>query len=248
MDAGDLLFGVPRLEGHPEAELLRTRARLVARCAVRLGIDAVNVGRLDLAAGLPFVETLGAEARVPWVSANLRRKEGGRPFPAYKIVPWGAGKAAVFGLLRPDPAADAALGLDVSDPEKATLALLRELPAVDAIVCLSNLGASAELELARRVPSLAVIVGGGSGELYAEPQTVGSTLILHAADKGRFLGVLDWGAAKAAGEGPAPARVHRLVAVDGSTGEDAEIASWVQAYKTSEAAFRVAPGSQSRPK
>lgn len=235
------MFGVPRLEGHPEAELLRVRAKLVARSVARIGVDAVNVGRFDLAAGLAFVETLGLEAKVPWVSANLRRKGGGRPFPGYRLVPWGNGKAAVFGLLPPSPTVDAALGIDVGDPETAAAALLRELPPVNAVVCLSTLGLAAELELARKVPGLTAIVGGGSGELLVDPALVGSTVILHAADKGRFLGVLDLGAGKAAGAGASPGRAHRLVALDASKTDDAEIASWVQGFKATEASARGAP-------
>ena len=201
-----------------------------------MGLAAANVGRLDLLDGLDFVEKLGVEPGVPWVSTNLRRRDGTYPFPRFRILTWGSRKIAVLGLSPPDPTRDEALGIQVLDPVAAARESVAKLPAVDAVVCLSNLGLQEEQRLVAAAPGLTAVVGGGSGEMLPEPLTPGSTLILHAGDKGRYLGVLDLASdslsAAGARRGTAVGtRAHRIIALDGSTGEDPEISKWVEAYR-----------------
>jgi hypothetical protein len=216
-------------------------------------------------------------------------------------VKWGGLKVGIFGLVRPEPDQDARLGIEVLDPEATTREMVGELKGADAILCLSNLGLAEESRLAAAVPGITAIVGGGSAEFLTAPQVVGNTLVLHAAEKGRYLGVLDvpskglgksWTAprdvqerlalearltaarAEIAGLGggtqaellsragndtrrlahtQAALRTlsdllqakeeadkghavyaHRILPLDPSIGEDAEVASWVQAYKAAE--------------
>ncbi len=191
MDAGDLLFRQPLAEGLPEQELLRARARLVARAAVADGAAAVNVGRRDLAMGLPFLGDLSRDPKVPWVSTNLRAGGGIRPFPRWRTVRWGRAEVAVVGLLPPNPPLDARLGVEVQPPAEALREIGPELARFDLVICLSNLGLAAEAELARQFPSIALIVGGGGSQLFYSPQVSGNAAILYAADRGRHLGVLD---------------------------------------------------------
>ena len=193
LDAGDALFRSPALPSGAGAEGLRARARLVARALVYMGVGAVNVGRLDLAAGLGFLEDLGRDPGVPWVSANLAVADGRRPFPGWRVIRWGGVRVGVVGLIRPDPGADAKLGLRVEEPRAALETALEELGAqgVEAVVCLSNLGLEAERRLAREVPGVAVIVGGGTHPYLPSPPVVGDTVILHAGNRGRYLGVLE---------------------------------------------------------
>ncbi len=193
LDAGDALFRSPTLPPGPAAGGLRARARLVARALVHMGAGAVNVGRLDLAAGLGFLEDLGRDPGVPWVSTNLAAADGRRPFPRWRVVPWGGLRVGVVGLIRPDPPADGRLGLRVEEPRAALEEALNGLAAqgVDAVVCLSNLGLEAEKQLAREVPGVAVIVGGGTHPYLPSPPVVADTVILHAGNRGRYLGVLE---------------------------------------------------------
>jgi 2',3'-cyclic-nucleotide 2'-phosphodiesterase (5'-nucleotidase family) len=210
-----------------------------------MGIAAANVGRFDLRDGLRFVEELGKEARVPWVSSNLRRKDGSYPFPRYRVLRRGERSVAVLGLLPPDPGRDASLGIEVLDPVDVARAVLKQLPEVDAVLCLSNLGLSQEQRLASAVPGLTAIVGGGSAELLSEPQAVGETLLLHAGEKGRYLGVLDLSGASferrtrqsggSAGDKARPlSHAHRVITLDASVGDDPQIAGWIAAYRGAE--------------
>ncbi|GAB6062506.1 multiheme c-type cytochrome [Deferrisoma palaeochoriense] len=197
MDAGDALFRAPAVPAGEPGRPLRERAALVARVLVRCGAAAVNVGRLDLAAGLGFLEALAGGWGVPWVSANLFDAEGRRTFPAWRIARWGAGEVGIVGLTRPSPGDDARLGIRVDDPAEALQTALGELRGrgVETVIVLSNLGLEAEKDLAKRVPGVAFLVGGGTYPYLPEPPVVGDTVILHAGDRGRFLGVLETDAA-----------------------------------------------------
>ncbi|WP_025323997.1 multiheme c-type cytochrome [Deferrisoma camini] len=176
---------------------LRERAALIARVMVYAGVAAANVGRLDLAAGLGFLEALAAGEGVPWIAANLETRDGRRPFPAWRKVRWGGLRVGVVGVTRPEPEQDRRLGIRVADPVETLARVLPEIWAqdVDAVVLLSNLGLEREKELARRFPRIRLIVGGGTYPYLPEPPVVGGTVILHAGDRGRFLGVLETDAA-----------------------------------------------------
>ena len=191
VDGGDLLFRQSPVAGLAEEELLRDRARLIARAAVADGAAAVNVGRRDLASGLAFLSELAREPGVPWVSTNLRDAAGTYPFPRWRIVDWGGLRVAVLGVLPADSGADHQFGFQVDPPAEALRVALAQLPSVDAVVCLSNLGFETEKELVRQVPGAALVVGGGSSQLLYSPHVIGDTAILSAGDRGRYLGVLD---------------------------------------------------------
>lgn len=207
------------MAGQPQAEILSTRARLLARAAVADGVAAVNVGRRDLAAGLALLAELGREPGVPWVSTNLRAAAGEYPFPRWRVVPWGDALVGVVGLLAPNSALDRQLGLRTEDPAAALREVLPLLPEVAAVVCLSNLGLAAEQSLARAFPQLTLVVGGGSSEYLPTPPVEGNAVVLRAGDRGRYLGVLDlpsaglrsWRAPRdLQQEGVLQARLHEL--------------------------------------
>ncbi|MFU8857555.1 MAG: multiheme c-type cytochrome [Deferrisomatales bacterium] len=191
MDAGDLLFAQVLVTGQPHAQLLRDRARLLARAALADGVAAVNVGRRDLAAGLAFLQELEANPGVPWVATNLRSADGEHPFPRWRLVRWGGASVAVVGFLAPNPAWDGQLGVRVDPPAEALREVLPHLSEAAAVLCLSNLGRTAEQALAREFPELAFVVGGGPAEYLPVPPVEGHAVLLHASNRGQYLGVLD---------------------------------------------------------
>lgn len=194
LDGGDGLFAVPTLDGRPDAEPLRERARLIARSAVHAGLEAANVGRLDLAAGLAFVEDLAADPEVPWVSANLRRSDGSFPFLRWRLLRGAGLRILVTGVTPPEPRQDAQLGLVPLEPESALREVLTlaaaDGPPADLVILLSTLGLPAERRLAQAVPGVHFIIGGGDRQVLADPVVEGNTAIFHAADRGRFVGLI----------------------------------------------------------
>lgn len=213
LDGGDALFREVAVPEGPPGDLSRGRAEVVARAFQRIGVGAVNVGRRDLAAGLGFVGALGRDPGVPWVATNLRTSSGDYPFPRWRVLAWGDARIGVVGVLAPDPTRDPALGIRVGDPAAAVREALAALDDVDAVICLANLGLDAERELARQVPALRAIVGGMTNHQLATPLVEGGTLVLRAADRGRYLGVLEVPrGALAAWRDPVDARERDLLA------------------------------------
>jgi hypothetical protein len=232
LDGGDTLFKTAAPVAPADPARQKNRAELVARALVHTGVDAVNVGRKDLAAGLDFLADLGRSPGLPWVASNLRRLDGSYPFPRWKVVRWGGAQVAVVGVLPPEPTRDAALGIEVAEPAAALGEVVPALPPVDAVVCLSNLGFDQERLLARAVPGIPLIVGGGIVRYLPSPAVEGDSLILYAADRGRFLGVLDLPAATLVSfDAHAAAYSHRLQPLDGQVGEEAAVAEWVAEQK-----------------
>ncbi len=171
--------------------MLQEQALLIARAAVADGLAAANVGRRDLASGVAFLNGLGSDPGIPWISSNLRDEAGNYPFPRWRILNWGGVSVAVFGLLPADPTGDRRLNLRVDPPAEALRDALAQAPSANAVICLSNLGLEAEKELIRQIGAVALIVGGGSSQLLPVPHVAGDTVVLHASDRGRYLGVLD---------------------------------------------------------
>lgn len=101
LDAGDLLFFDTRL--HPQtAEMQKHRARLMIEGCNRLGVDALNVGERELAAGLPFLRSLANSARFAILSANLIVDHDQTPvFPPYLMLERGGLHIAVIGISSP---------------------------------------------------------------------------------------------------------------------------------------------------
>jgi S-sulfosulfanyl-L-cysteine sulfohydrolase len=206
--------------------LLRQRARLQARAVVQMRIAAANVGRFDLNGGLAFVEELGRQPGVPWVSANLRRRDGSYPFARWRMIQAGETKVGVFGLLAPDLGRDEGVGIEVADPVETAKEAVRQLAGADVVICLSNLGPDEERRLASAVPGITAIVGGGVAGYWTEPALTSGTRLLRVSDRGKYLGVLTLPYKTA--------ESHRVFTLDGSVGEEAEIAAWTEAYRNAE--------------
>ena len=180
-----------------------------------MGVAATNVGRRDLSAGVDFVADLDAELGAPWVSANLRRIDGTFPFPRWRTVEWEGLRVLITGVLPPDPRADPRLDIEVQEPAQAVREVLeqaRRKGEPDLVVCLSTLGIPAEQQLARAVPQIQVIIGGGDRQRLLDPVVEGNTAIFHAADRGRFVGVLEIeAAALAAWRAPRTRHMRRVL-------------------------------------
>lgn len=192
VDGGSALFKLPVTSpDSSERPKLREQASLVASSLARMGVSAANVGRYDLAEGPKFLTDLQAATGIPYVSSNLRAKDGALLFPPSRTLPWGSRKAFIFGLTRPEPNIDPTLGFSVDDPISAAKALLSSVDPDDLVICLTDIGYSGEHELARQLPRINLIVGGGEGtKILQAPIPIGNSLLLRAADRGRELGAL----------------------------------------------------------
>ena len=234
VDAGDFFhYSAFSKEYHGEADVIAMS---------RAGYDFATLGNHEFAVSLDQMRRMIADARFPFLCANLVDSVTRRPL----VTPWGVRRVgtvrvAVFGLLTNGAArAAAAKGLAVADvftAAPAVVARLRGPEKADIVVLISHCGESVDRELARRVPGIDVIVGGHShtrlpqGEIVPwsdalRPDEVNGTVIVQTGEWGVELGRLDLLLAKnAAGRWRVDRYEERLIPVTSATPDDPAVAA-----------------------
>ncbi len=196
-----------------------------------LGFAAMTA-HWEFAWGPRHVEALAAQLAYPLIAANCYRKETGeRPFPATLTTTVGGLTVGTIGIAATiidksmpphfSEGVQFTNGIDeVRDEAKA----LRSQGA-DLIVVLSHLGLPQDMELARQVPGIDVILSGHTHNRLTEPVCVNETLIIQSGCHGAFVGRLDLEVV----EGSIVSHSHALISVDDSLAEDPEMALLVAA-------------------
>ncbi|OHD71282.1 MAG: hypothetical protein A2177_07015 [Spirochaetes bacterium RBG_13_68_11] len=163
-----------------------------------LGFDAAVIGNHELDCGRRWLQMRMEQARYPVLSANAMRRNlpdidgsTGKPLAKpYVVVIKGNLRIGIIGLTTTEYIMSTQI--QVKDP----LPILRELvPEVtkkcDFLVVLSHVGYEQDLEMARDVPGIDLIVGGHTHTLVPEPVVVGSTLVVQDGRFAEQVGILD---------------------------------------------------------
>ena len=198
-DAGDRFFRHDMAMNSLEEGQRRRTAILLVDAAGRAGLDAHGVGRLDLGAGLSYLQKLHRRGGVPLVSANLVDDDGALLFPASTIVERGGLRVGVTSVVSADTRG---LGYAAKEPVSAARAAVKGLrdAEVDLVVLLSNLSADDDKKLSFGArPDL--LLGSRSREIHASGPEVGRTVVGRAGSRGRYLGDVRW-YAQGRGKGP----------------------------------------------
>ncbi|MDD6094373.1 MAG: bifunctional UDP-sugar hydrolase/5'-nucleotidase [Clostridia bacterium] len=155
----------------------------------------------------------------------------------YSVMTVGGVKLAVFGLFGIDSLeCTPTTKMEVEnyiEAAKSTVKEIKEEENPDLILCLSHSGTEGDgkcgedIELAKKVPDIDVIISGHSHTEYAEPATVGETIIVSAGEYLSFLGMLD----VTVGDGGVECTRYKLLSCDETVEEDSEIAAKVNEYK-----------------
>ena len=174
----------------PEDHLrLRTAAYLEGLAAAR--IDAVGLGRAEVALGEQLLKqhlATAAAVNLPIVCANLVDAAGAVVgVPAIRLQAGGK----TFLVTSVVPADASGTGLRASDPADA-VARLTQTAGSAAVIVLADLDEQALSELARAVPSIALVIGGDVGAPSQEPLAVGRTRIIFQANHGKAHGAWTW--------------------------------------------------------
>lgn len=203
LDAGDVFQGTPYFN--------RYKGLLDYQLMSMMGYDAGTFGNHDFDNGVEGLVAAMAEAKFPMVNCNFNAK--GAPelakrfqphlvksFPGIKVGITGV-CVAFQGLVAPKNHT----GVEWMDPEKSLKPIiqnLREREKVDMVVVLSHLGhdmqgtAIDDLNLARLVPGIDVIIGGHSHTFMDEPVVVenprGKTHIFQVGWGGVNLGRMEF--------------------------------------------------------
>lgn len=180
LDAGDMTQGTPVssiFNGTPVFEVMNA-----------VGYDAAVLGNHEFDAGHD-IDAFKEIARFPILSANWRRNGAWVADAPYRLFAFEGLNVGIIGLTT--ISAVHRQDLEYIDPVSA---LSECLPTVqeqaDLIVVLSHLGHATDLDLARAVEGIDVIVGGHSHTPLKNPARVGRTLIVQAGDRGRHVGHL----------------------------------------------------------
>jgi 5'-nucleotidase len=147
----------------------------------QMGLDAMVVGNHEFDRGLPFLLNMTQSARFPFLLANLNPSQL-NPEQKTMFRPWlireiNGRKVGVIGLAPPEIPQISSPGrpLDFGDPTDVAKKAVADLTGqgVDIIIALTHLGLLRDMELARDVPGLDVIVGGHSHTLTGDLSGLG---------------------------------------------------------------------------
>ncbi|HEY9724391.1 MAG TPA: bifunctional UDP-sugar hydrolase/5'-nucleotidase [Oscillatoriaceae cyanobacterium] len=193
LDAGDVCQGTPIFTlfgGSPDFD-----------AAAACGYDAFTVGNHDLDNGLAALRTYTKGLKQPELSCNLTDAKGHLLWPAYHVFERGGLKIAVIGVMSEDAflavAADKRQGVVFHDPEPILKQLVAQLrPKADLVVLLSHSGYDREMQYAKELTGVDVIVGGHSHTKLDHPVPVTeadgrTTLVTQAYCYGEYAGRID---------------------------------------------------------
>jgi len=164
-----------------------------------VGYDLLNVGDTEFGFNRTALKELGAQAKFPLVSANIIDKTTGKPFfTPYVIKEMGGLKIAFLGLIttKPSPRIPPHHIYRLLFADPITTAR-KYVPLVkgqsDLVIVVSHLGLSEDMNLAKGVPDIDIIIGGHDGKVLYDPIKIGKILILQAGDRGQYVGKLTLG-------------------------------------------------------
>jgi 2',3'-cyclic-nucleotide 2'-phosphodiesterase (5'-nucleotidase family) len=198
LDAGDIMDGTPfsvQYTGLADITAMNT-----------IGYDAMVTGNHEYNMSQPQFRKLVESAQFPVICANARLASNNVPILPTRIVfERGGLRVGVFGLTTLESQSYPANrdGIQILDPVTVAGEMVRELEQaqVDVIVALTHIGFDEDVELAKQVPGIDVIVGGHSHTRLPEPQLVAhgeptahdinSTVIVQDFQWGGELGRLD---------------------------------------------------------
>lgn len=175
---------------------MKEKAQLLIECFNIMGYDAVGVGDDDLSLGKEFLLEVSKKARFPFLSSNLIDETGRNPFQSFLIKETKGLRIGIFSLLSPDlftnPSDPRRKRINFRSPIETAQSLVKELkPKTDLIILLSHLGYPKDVELARIVPEIQIIVGSHTGMNLTTPPIIQNTIILQMAPQGKFGGRID---------------------------------------------------------
>ena len=196
LHAGDINTGVP------ESDLLDAEPDIVALSM--MGLDAVVLGNHEFDNPRDVLLKQMHLASFPFLSCNFVKPNGELFTKPYIIKDFGDIKVAIIGVTTEETMIlepiylEGAKFVNAVDSVKKYVEMLRD--KVDLIVVLSHLGYgeseepekyTRDVDLAKKVDGIDVIVGGHTHTKFDKPPVVNGTIIVQAWEWGKQLGRLD---------------------------------------------------------
>lgn len=194
-----------------------------------LGLTAMTA-HWEFAWGPDHVHQLAAQLDHPLLAANCYSKaDGSRPFPPSLELTVAGIAVGIIGIAAtiidktmPDHFSEGVRFTDGVEEAREQSARLRKNGA-ELIIVLSHLGLPQDIELARQVPEINVILSGHTHNRLAEPEQVGDTVVIQSGCHGAFIGRLDIDIE----HGRIVQSRHALIPIDDSIPEDDQMAGLV---------------------
>ncbi len=172
------------------------KANLIIESFNLMAYDAIGIGDDDLTLGKEFLLEISKKANFPFLSSNLLNEASGETLLQSSVIKEVKGlRIGMFSLLSPDfftnPSDPRRKGLNIRPPIETAQAMIKELkPKTDLIILLSHLGYGKDVELARTLKGINIIVGSHTGINVTYPPPA-NTIILQTGSRGIFGGRLD---------------------------------------------------------
>ncbi len=192
VDSGNFLF---ETKDFPES-LVKSR-RIQAAALIKahdiMGLEVTVPGDKDFALGIDVYRELLGKSKIKVLAANLRSGDKGL-FPGSVVIEKknSDGKIVRIGVI-------GLVGEGIPYPEPLTVeprlpAFAREKAALegktDLLVVLSHSGMEADLELAKKLAGVAIVVGAHTQSFTQEPVIENGIPIVQASYRGQYLGVV----------------------------------------------------------
>ncbi len=178
----------------------RDQGKTIIAAMNAIGYDALTVGNHDFDQGIAVLEARAAEAKFPFLAANLVQATTNQP-PAW-IKPYIIKSVADirFGIIGLTYTGTPAISSKA--PELKAFKFIDEIEALkqilppvksqaDFIIVLSHAGFNRDQQIAAAVPGIDVIVGGHTHTELRQPRVVGNTIIVQAGAKAQYVGRLE---------------------------------------------------------
>ncbi|MFP4250526.1 MAG: bifunctional metallophosphatase/5'-nucleotidase [Armatimonadota bacterium] len=225
--AGDILQGTPlSTVFHGEADFSALKL---------MDISAMAIGNHEFDYGMPNLHKLVEMANFPILGANIRRKaDGSLVFDGTRRFMIGDEMLVVVGLTTPETRVTTmpsnVANLTFEDPAETAAKLADRITRTRdrVVVALTHLGHEEDIQLARDVPELDVVVGGHSHTKVEEAVRAGEAIVVQASAYGEYLGRLDL----VIDNGKVTQYDYALIPMDASVSEDPSVAAVVAEYQS----------------
>ncbi len=247
IDCGDTIQGSP-LESVYQDSLRDGKARQdpMMLAMDELGYAAMVLGNHEFDFGLKNLESARADARFPWLSANVIPGPGAglKRFDAYVVKTVGGVRVAIVGITTPSVCAVAAEAGDGAlrclagvEAAEAAVREVRQRQRPDLVVVaihagLGHGGDNMVTAVAERVPGIDAIVYGHSHQQQAGLR-VGSVLLVQPKNWGASLARLDFVLEKTAAGWKLTDKRSSLIPAGKQVAADPEVLSLAQPYHDS---------------
>jgi hypothetical protein len=208
-------------------ELLKLRYLLEGMGEI--GYDAVNLGKKEAELDLETLKKALAGSALPFVSANLVEKAGGKALAErYRIVHRGRLAIGITGVAGAE-AQDVGPGVEVRPPMEALAEVVPELARrCNYLIVLAFVDEDALREIAEKFHEVNCVLGGDVPQSSNSVQQVNRAIVFNVVDRGKVIGQVDL---KRQGEGYEVEQAQGIKIVADHLAPDPRMVKLISRYK-----------------